>query len=212
MKDRVEAAFCEDEIVVPKPLFGFTMEGSHEKTNTQLRQMIRNDRRLDDPLQNFESSLRNALREHCNVTGKDYDQMLKRAIDGMKILHDEDGNLKLNVQRIESGHQDIAAWDATWVGIPPMVVSGENLEHTVAVTPARICLVANPNQYDVELREAFETVIGLPWEEVAYSNPFYIVARTINEEGLKSVHYPVSILNDVMAVALNLRPLHNSWE
>lgn len=212
MKDRIEAAFCGDEIIVPKPLFGFTMEGSHEKTQNQLRQMIRNDRRLDDPLLGFETSLTNALREHCNVTGKEYDQMLKRAEDGMKILHDEDGNLKLSVVRIESGHQDIAAWDATWKGIPPLVVSGEELEHTVPVTPARICLVANTDQYDIELREAFETVIGVPWEQVAYANPYYVVARTINEEGAKSVHYPISILNDIMSVALNIKPLYNSWE
>jgi hypothetical protein len=212
MKNRIEAAFTGDDIVIPKPLFGFAMAGSHEKTNTQLRQMIRNDRRLDSPLQNFDSSLQNALREHCNVTGKDYNLMLKKAMDGYQFLCNENGELNLIIERIESGHQDIAAWDAKWVGPPPLVVSGKNLNHTIPVTPARICLVANPDQYDIDIREAFETVIGLPWEDVAYANPFYIVARTISEDGDRSVHYPVSILNDVMAVALNLKPLHNSWE
>ncbi|MDA8838844.1 hypothetical protein N9N26_06260, partial [Candidatus Poseidoniales archaeon] len=130
MKDRIESVFTGDEIIIPKPLFGFAMDGSHEKTNNQLRQMIRNDRRLDSPLRNFDSSLQNALREHCNVTGKDYNLMLKK--------------------RIESGHHDIAAWDAKWVGAPPLVVSGRNLNHTVPVTPARICLVANPDQYDID--------------------------------------------------------------
>lgn len=93
-----------------------------------------------------------------------------------------------------------------------MVLSGKNNDKMIPIAPARICLIANTNQYDSDLREAFENVIGAGWEEIAYANPFYIVARTVAIEGDESVHYPISILNDVMAVALNLAPLYKTWE
>lgn len=216
MKDRVDAVFgTEDKIPIPEPLFGFTLKGSHEKSKTQLRQMIARDHRLSSPLDDFESKLKNVLREHCNITGKDYNSMLKVAMKGYEALFDnEKGRMNLIIERVESGHEDIAAWDAKWIGPPPLVASG-NLDNDlkiVPVAPARICLVANMDRYDVELREAFETVLGNSWEEIAYANPFYIVSRTVTIEGNKSVHYPVSILNDVMAVALNLKPLHHAWE
>lgn len=216
MKERIEAVFnIEEKILLPEPLFGFTLQGTHEKSSIQLRQMISRDRRLSNPLENFESKLEDTLREHCAVTGKDYNLLLKRAMEGYGLLFNEEaGRMNLIIERVESGHPDLAVWDAKWIGPPPMVAAGEidGKMNIIPVCPARICLIGTPNQYDVDIRDAFETVIGLPIEDVIYANPFYIIARTINVEGSNSVHYPVSILNDVMAVALNLKPLHHSWE
>ena len=213
MKDRIDAVFGDDEIPIPKPLFGFTLRGAHEKTEAQLRHMIATDRRMKHPLNDFESSLYNAVQVHCAVTGKDIEEMFKKAMEGYRILYDKvNGRMNLTIEQIESGHPDIAAWDAKWIGVPPMVLSGKNNDKMIPIAPARICLIANTNQYDSDLREAFENVIGAGWEEIAYANPFYIVARTVAIEGDESVHYPISILNDVMAVALNLAPLYKTWE
>lgn len=213
MKDRVDAVFGKDELPIPKPLFGFTLRGAHEKTEVQLRHMIATDRRIQFPLDDFETSLYNAVQVHCAITGKNSQEIYKRAMEGYRLLYDESaGRMNLVIERIESGHPDIAAWDAKWIGVPPMVLSGKDNDKMVPIAPARICLVANTNQYDTDLREAFENVIGSGWEEIAYANPFYIVARTVTVEGDESVHYPVSILNDVMAVALNLAPLYKMWE
>ena len=175
--------------------------------------MIATDRRMKHPLNDFESSLYNAVQVHCAVTGKDIEEMFKKAMEGYRILYDKvNGRMNLTIEQIESGHPDIAAWDAKWIGVPPMVLSGKNNDKMIPIAPARICLIANTNQYDSDLREAFENVIGAGWEEIAYANPFYIVARTVAIEGDESVHYPISILNDVMAVALNLAPLYKTWE
>ena len=70
MKDRVDAVFGKDELPVPKPLFGFTLRGAHEKTEAQLRHMIATDRRIQFPLDDFETSLYNAVQVHCAITGK----------------------------------------------------------------------------------------------------------------------------------------------